>query len=436
MKTFTNPRDRLPSDDFCLYKDQKHNIPHYPSLTKDITVEICIIGGGFTGLVTAINLAKAGVAVALIERHKIGWGASGRNSGQLIPGFNTDVRKLANLYGEDIARDAFGATVHTLQAIKDTIIQESIECDLKDGLIATAPSSSAVKDLEDYQRYVADVCDYTTYCLNGYETAQALGTSAYKGALRDDNAGRFNPYRYILGLTSYAQRLGVQIFEETPAVKVDNADTVHVQTPQGVIRANKVLLAGGAYQGSLIPALRRKYLLLRTSMIATGVLDLDIYERVMPADTAVFEWRHLLSYYQKTADGRVIFGGGDSPLFSNKKEEVRAFSKIATRMGTIFPDLAGCHISHWWGGYMDVTRHQIPEIGQIDGKIYYAFGYSGHGVVPSHMVAGVLANMMRAQGDVPQFIDHFQATPIPFAGRHDAAIARLGILWHRILDMV
>jgi gamma-glutamylputrescine oxidase len=436
MKSFTNPRDRLPSDDICLYKDQNDLVVRYPRLSGDVKTDVCVIGGGFTGLVTALNLARRGVNVTLIERHRMGWGASGRNSGQIIPGFNMNARDLERIYGDETAIESYKATLRAMQFIKDTVASRKIDCSLRPGLIMAAPSDAACRDLQDYQAYLKNVSDCQTDYLDSGRAAKALGTTAYKGGLHNSHAARFNPYQYILGLSAYAAEEGAHLHEETPAVRIECGEKVTVHTPNGTITANKVLLAGGAYLGNLVPALRRKYLLLRTSMIATDPLDQDIYDRIIPADTAVFEWRHLLSYYQKINDNRLIFGGGDSPLFSSKKGETRTFSKIVKRMETIFPELEGCHISHWWGGYMDVTRHQIPEIGHKDEKLYYAFGYSGHGVVPSHMVGDILAAMMSGGREVPNFVKHFHAPDIPFAGQNDALLARLGILWYRLRDVV
>lgn len=438
MKKFVDPQNRMPSDDSCLYKDKASDIPKYPSLQQDIQTNVCIIGGGFTGLMTAYYLSQAGYNPILIERHRIGWGASGRNSGQLIPGFNRDIRYVAKSYGEELAKDSYEATFAALTNIKKLIKTHKIDCDLREGLIIAAKSNKAFADLKGHKEYVKNLCDYETTVLNKETAAKNIGTDQYVGGLQDMNAARFNPFSYLTGLARITQAHGTIIYEETPALNINyfGNGKIQVLTPRGTIIADKIVMAGNAYQGNLLPKLRQKYILVRTSMLATNILDKDTYDKIVPCNHAVFEWQNLLSYYQKFSDGRLIFGGGDSPLFSNKREEQKAFKNIYNRMIKIFPVLEGTHPTHWWGGYLCVTKTQLPEIGRIDNRIFYALGYSGHGVVPSHMAARVIAGMITNDLEATKLAEKFKAPIIPFAGHMDAAIATLSIQWFKFKDFL
>jgi len=432
MATFINPRDRLLSDDLCLYKDQEHyKIDHAP-LDGDINTDVCIIGGGFTGVMTALHLLQEGFKVVLIERHRIGWGASGRNSGQLIPGFNQDIRNMRKKYGPEITDAAFLATVTAMKAIKARIKKHKIDCDYAPGLSIAAVTPKGYEDMQRYSEFMTAQYNYPMATLDDDRTVDHLGSDIYHGCAVDLQAGRFNPLKYLCSIANLAVEQGLVIYEETPALRIKNlADgKAEIITPHGRIHADKTVAAGDAYQGTLLPQLRRRYLLFRTSMLATNVLSDEKLNLTLPCNHAVFEWRALTNYYTKTADGRLIFGGGDSPLVNSKKDETRAFEKIYKRMTEVYPHLKNEHITHWWGGYFGVTKDQIPEIGRTEDGIYYAYGYSGHGVVPTHMAGRVLSDMIAGKLDDHHFSAKIKAATIPGAGKHDGILAKLALLWY------
>ncbi|MFA5592795.1 MAG: FAD-binding oxidoreductase [Micavibrio sp.] len=437
MAVFINPRDRFLTDDLCLYRDLPHHKTDYPALEENAKADICVIGGGFTGVLSACYLAQAGFDVILLERHRIGWGASGRNSGQAIPGFNWDIRGIAARHGEELAAQAYKATLDALLDLKSHVLKSGIACDWQPGLVMAGKTEKSVKDLEDYKETVKRLCGHHLEMIDAARMEQMLGTGTYRGGLLDDEAGRFNPLKYVNGMADMAVKAGVRIYEETPALSLEKTagGKVSINTPRGTVTCAKTILAGDAYQGWLMPDLRAKYVLLRTSMLATRRFTDDEYAQTIPADKAVFEWRSLLNYFTKTADGRLIFGGGDAPLSRSEAERRRAFTAIVRSMEEIFPHLKAIHITHWWGGYFSVTRDQVPEIGCIDNAFYYAFGYSGHGVVPSHMAARLMAEMIIRKEESPAFVKAMKAPPIPGAGRCDGLLVRCALQWYRVKDM-
>jgi gamma-glutamylputrescine oxidase len=436
MGKHINPRDHLPSDDFCLYKDQSPP-QDYSSLEGKHDYDVCVIGAGFTGLITAYHLIEAGYKVSVIERHRVGWGASGRNGGQLIVDFARDIREVSEIIGRESAHYAFRQTIEALHEIKKNIKKYSIECDLTLGLTIPSLSKKAKQNLYAYGDYLDDHFGYEMHKLDADQTNDDLGTGKfYTGGLVDKNGGHMNPYKYLQAMAEVVQKKGGDIFEYAPAVNIDyqsKKTKVIIQTPNGTIHAKKTVFAGNAYMGHLFPELREKYILVRTNMLATNILDDDIYGSILKNDHAVFEWRSLLNYYRKTKDKRFLFGGGDSAIFYNKKMEHKAFKTLYKQMITLFPKLDGCVPSHWWGGYMCVTKEKYPEISHIDHKIYYAFGYAGHGIVPTHTAARALANMIIEGKKYKKHYD-FRASSIPFAGRQDHLIARLGLAKEKIMD--
>jgi gamma-glutamylputrescine oxidase len=432
-----NPRDRYLTDGLCLYRDLAPPAPRFGLLETDESVDVCVIGAGFTGLMTARHLAEKGYSVIVLERHRIGWGASGRNGGHILPGFNKDIRWLANRYGMDIATGAYAATLAARDEIKNNIISYNINAQFTPGNAIAATSKNSAADLDDYTNFLAKHCNHNLKYLNAAETESALGTAYYRGCTVDMDSGCFNPYNYLLGMAQAIAAKGVKIYEESPAaaVNVVDANTVRVTSTRHTVTAKKVVLAGDAYQGFLVPELRRKYVLSRTSMLATTVLEPEIAAKIIPAQYAVFEWRILLNYFSKTVDNRLIFGGGDSPLTNSEAERNAAFRKIHSDMIKLYPALADVHISHWWGGYLSVTYDEVPNIGKIGDNLYYSHGYSGHGVVPSHMAGRCIAEAIHGDARVLNIVNKFHGKDLPGAGHYDAWLARMGLMWYRIKDV-
>lgn len=435
---FVNPRDRFISDDLCLYRDTLVNTPHFNILNADTTADVCVIGGGLTGVLTAMRLAEDGHDVVLIERHRIGWGASGRTGGQLIPGFNKDIRLLADKYGEENCAQAYRATLAALDECVNTIKSESIACEFMPGVVFPSESRKAQADLEDYAEFVDKHANHKIEIWDKNQTISNLGTDRYRGSMVDMRGGRFNPLQYLVAMAQKAAQKGVRIYEESPATRVDDSEFtgVNVYSTRARVTAKKVVVAGDAYLGWLMPDLRKKVVLTRTSMLATTVLTPDLLAQIIPCNHAVCEWKVLLNYYVKSVDGRMIFGGGDTPLTKTEEEKEAAFKKLNQMMVKTFPQLANVTISHWWGGYISMTMGEVPNVGCKDGKMYYSHGYSGHGIVPSHMVSRLIAEHVKGDPRLMNIMENFRARDIPGAGQYDTAIARLGLAWYRIKDML
>lgn len=434
---FVNPRDRYISDDLCLYRDTLVNTPHFHILDTDTTADVCVIGGGLTGVLTAMRLAEDGHDVVLIERHRIGWGASGRTGGQLIPGFNKDIRTLARKYGEENCVNAYRATLAALDDCVARIKTMPVNCEFMPGVVFPSESRKAQDDLEDYAEFVDKHANHKIEVWDKTKTQANLGTDRYRGSMVDMRGGRFNPLQYLVSMAQLAAQKGVRIYEESPATRVDDSEFtgIHVYSTRARVTAKKIVVAGDAYLGWLMPELRKKVVLTRTSMLATTVLTPELLNQIIPCNHAVCEWKLLLNYFVKSTDGRMIFGGGDTPLTKTEEEKEAAFKNINRMMIKTFPQLANVTISHWWGGYLSMTWDEVPNVGCKDGKIYYSHGYSGHGIIPSHMVSRLIAEHVKGDPRLMNIMEVFRARDIPGAGHHDSTIARLGLAWYRIKDM-
>jgi gamma-glutamylputrescine oxidase len=303
-----------------------------------------------------------------------------------------------------------------------------------------------MEDEEDYINFVSTHCNHKMWLADKPETQRRLGTDVYAGSMVDDDAGSMNPLAYLNHMASEIVKEGVTIYEETPAIEIrrESDGNCVIVTPNANIRAEQIVSAGDAYQGWLMPKLRSKYVLLRTSMLATAVLPDDIYAEIIPSNTAAYEWCGIFNYFNKSSDGRLIFGGGDSPLTGTPKEKRKAFNKIYDNMCDIFPKLQNVHVTHWWSGYFSVTQKLAPEIGRLNGFIYYAIGYSGHGIVPSHMAAhtiaeAIVADRKSGKHTMPPVAETsvltiLEANNIPGAGHYDQLLGRMGLFWEQIKD--
>ncbi len=416
----------------CLYEDHYLHTRHYKSLDHSITTDVCIIGGGFTGLITAYHLIDSHLNVCLVEKENIGSGASGRNSGQIIPGFNQDIRVLAKKYGYDAAQKIFSASINAIEDIKANIKNLSFDVHYKDKLIVPALNDKGHEDQHEYAEFLKNLCGYTIDMRSEEETQNITGSYLYAGSMEDKNTGRFNPRLYVDQLASYCADRGISIFEKTPVYKIEdtNADYISVTTKHGTIKAKKVVMAGDAYQDKLVPQLRKKYIITKTYMIATEPLNQELNEKVLPFNHGGFEWRTLTNYYGKTNDNRLLFGGADCAI---KTEEKNIFKVLKNNLITTFPHLDDTTITHFWGGNLAVTSNQTPEVNSIDDKIYYAYGYSGHGVVPTHMAGKILAQQIMNK-DAPNVMKDVKPLTIPGSGLFDNSIAKLALQWYKLKE--
>lgn len=246
MKTFTFLRDRMPTDSVCLYSDQENFKVEYPELKAVRKTPVCIIGAGFVGVMTAHYLAQMGVESIIIERHRVGWGASGRNSGQIIPGFNADPRSLAKTYGETLIKEIYRLNLEAKNDILENIKNVAPQCHYKAGLVVPALSTRGYADQQDYAAYMADTFGYKLTLLNADQTAERLGTKVYPAAFEDMNGGHFNPQKYLNLMAQNCVKSGlVAIFENTPAISVAaSGNTVTIETPYGHEITSDILIGG------------------------------------------------------------------------------------------------------------------------------------------------------------------------------------------------
>ena len=405
----------------------------WPKLKGELRADVCVIGGGFTGVSAALHLSERGYKVALLEAQKIGWGASGRNGGQFCSGQRIEPAAMVRILGSERARRLWDLAEEAKAIVRDRIARHAIDCDLRPGLISAAFKPSHLPGIVDYATGLRDDYGYPHIrSLSREEMREMLGTDIYHGGCIDSDAGHLHPLNYVLGLARAAREAGVTIHEISPATTLTREAGKHlVRTPEGTVKADVLVLACNGYLGKLEPRIAGTIMPINNFIIATEPLGEERARSIISNDAAVADSKHVLDYYRLSTDGRLLFGGGESYRATFPKDIAGLVRRCMLR---VFPQLADVRIDHAWGGTLAITRHRLPAYGRLDGDIYYAQGFSGQGVALTSLAGKVIAEAI--DGDSERF-DLLAAVPTPaFPGgpllRWPSLVA--GMFYHAMLD--
>lgn len=414
-----------------LYAATAHPFPAQPPLSGSTAVDVCVVGGGYTGLSAALSAAEAGYSVALVEAHRIGWGASGRNGGQMIPGMRWSAPDLVERFGTDTAQRLFGIAITAGARVRDRITRHGIDCDLRHGHFTAACKPAHLETMKRELECLEYVMGYDAAQLVSPAQVPNLVTGGrYHGGIFDSGGGHLHPLNYAIGLARAALAAGVRIYEGTPATHVSNGDRPVVTTPDGSVSARYVVLACDAMMGSIAPRLARYTMPVANYNVATVPLGEARARALIPSGAAISESRFVLNYYRLSADHRLVFGGGEK-YTPHPPRDLAGF--VRPHLEAVFPELTGIGIDYAWGGLVGVTMNRLPHFGR-NGSVFYAHGYSGHGVLLSTLAGELITGAMR--GTAERF-DLFASLPVkPFPGgpllRHPLYVA--GMLWYALRD--
>lgn len=403
----------------------------YPRLEGELRADVAVVGAGFTGVSAAIELAERGYDVALVEAQRVGWGASGRNGGQLIDGF-VDVRKIEKRQGREAARIAYQLGLDCRQIVVDRIERFGIDCDLKFGFADLAMKKRELDDLrEEYEAKSASGYPHRLELVDADGIRSIVGSDRYVGALVNHGNGHLHPLNLCVGEARAAAGLGVRIFEQSPVTTIRHGREPEVRTPAGRLRADKIVLAGNAYLGRAEPRLFGAVIPAGSYIIATEALGERATE-LLPRDMAACDQRVALDYFRLSADRRLLFGGLCNYSGRDPKDIA---GTLRPKMLRVFPQLEGVRIAYEWGGYIAISMNRIPQLGRIEGNSYYAQGYSGHGLAPSHMAGKLIADAIG--GDFEKFdvfarIGHMK---LPGGKWFANPALALGMLYYRMKEI-
>ncbi|MCE8002642.1 NAD(P)/FAD-dependent oxidoreductase [Billgrantia ethanolica] len=385
--------------------------PERPALEGDIECEVCVVGAGFTGISSALHLAEQGHDVVVLEAARVGFGASGRNGGQIVNSYSRDMDVIEAKYGTDTARALGDMAFEGNRIIRERIRQYAIACDLKNGNLFAACNRKQLEGLREHKALWERFGNHELEMLEGEAYKREVGSERYTGALVDHSGGHLHPLNLVLGQAAAFESLGGVIHERTPVTGVRHGETVTLTTARGSVRARRVVMAGNAYLQGVLPELESKSMPCGTQIVTTEPLPEALRRELIPNDMAVEDCNYLLDYYRFTADGRLLYGGG---VNYGGQDPADIAAVIRPKMLKTFPQLADVRIDFAWSGNFLMTLNRLPQFGRFNDNVYYAQGYSGHGVTCSHLAGRLIAEVMR--GESERF-DAFAGLPhLPFPG--------------------
>ncbi|MGL4767912.1 MAG: NAD(P)/FAD-dependent oxidoreductase [Formosimonas sp.] len=401
----------------------------------DLRVDVVVIGGGFTGVNTALELAERGLKVAVVEMHKIGWGQSGRNGGQVTGSLSGEgaMRKQLRRFMSEAEADDFIWFLRWRghDVIKNRIETYGIDCDLKFGHLHTAYKPSHRQELQaEYElaqkRGMGDVVQL----IERGDVPQFVNTSIYHGGLYNQKNMHIHPLKLCIGEARAVQKLGGLIFEGTTVEQIVHGDVPQVVTDKGTITANQVMLAGDVYHkleqkklgGLIFPA--------AGGIVTTEPLG-DLAHSIIPRDVAVYDCRFVLDYYRLTADGRLLFGGGAN--YTGKPSRDIA-AELRPCIEKTFPQLKGVAIEHEWSCNMGVVINRVPQLGKLSNNVWFAQGYSGHGVATSHVVSEVMANAITGHMERFDTFTRFNHIKVPLGDWLGNQMLALGMHYYLFME--
>lgn len=406
----------------------------YPALADELRVDVCVLGAGITGLSTAIHLADRGYRVAVLEAQRVGWGASGRSGGQMIFGFASEQSKLVRLVGRENAARIWNCGLEGTDLLRQQVARFNIDCDLVHGHIHTALKPRQARELRIWQADLEDNYGYPSLSfLDRRQVREAIASERYVAGLHDSNSGHIHPLNYVLGLATAAESLGVRIFENSAVKHMEPGTRVSASTARGRVTADFMVLAGNAYLSGLAPGIENKIMPVGTYIGATEPLGEQRARTLIADNAAVADINFVLDYFRCSSDHRLLFGGRVSystmaPL--NLKQTMRK------RMLGVFPQLQDVRMDYAWGGFVAITMNRAPHFGRIGANVYYAHGFSGHGIAATGLAGKLMADAIAGTAekfDVFARIPH-RDFPGGRALRMPALV--LAMAWYRLRDLL
>jgi len=420
------------------YHDSAGPADVYPRAAGQMNCDVCVVGGGFTGLSTALHLAEAGYSVVLLEAERIGWGASGRNGGQVINGYARDISEIARQLGPEPARRLWDLSLEATQLLRDTISRHGIDAEYQPGHLLAAVRPRHMAGLGAEQDALAGLGYTQSRLLDRDQVTAHVRSSRYHGGMLDAGGGHLHPLKYARGLAAAAARTGVRMFEKSRVLKIhpareNGSGAALAVVEQGTVSARHLVLCCNAYLGALEPDLRARIMPVGTYIIATEPLGRERALGLLPDNACVSDTNFVLDYFRLSAGWRLLFGGRVSYTTLPPAGLAR---RMRQRLLAVFPQLGDVAVTHAWGGYADISRNRLPDIGRRPGNVYYAQGFSGQGVALTGLAGKVIGDAIR--GDAEKF-DVFARIPhrsFPGGPLLRMPLLILATLYSRLQDII
>ena len=410
--------------------------PSYPKLRGEVATDVCVIGGGYTGLSTAIHLRKLGFNVVLLESRRVGWGASGRNGGHVGTGQRADQASLEKWVGLSHAKELWRLGLEAVDLVCNLIDEFKIDCDLAEGNLHLAAKKRHLSGFREEVDHLSRVYGYDKLrFIDSKETLWMTQARGMHGGLLDSGARHLHPLKYALGLADAAASLGAELYERSHVVSYQDSgnNQVEVRTAEGVVRSRFTVLACNGYLGDLEPRIAGNIMPINNFILATEPLNAEQRTLVTRDNVSLSDSLFVINYWKLSADGRLLFGGGEtySPKFP---KDIQSF--VWPYMLKIYPQLANASVEYGWGGTLGITMNRMPDFGRLDKRTFYAQGFSGHGVPTATMAGYLLAAAI--SGDTEDFSRMVAVPTQRFPGgtllRRPGQIAAM--LFYSLLDRI
>jgi gamma-glutamylputrescine oxidase len=376
------------TEGLTYYAAQASPLPARPPLTGTRYCDVCIIGGGFTGLSTALHLARRGYEAVVLEADRVGAGASGRNSGFVLPGYAMEIDELYQTVGAGHAERLWQLSVEAVALVAKLVGGHQIACDLKPGALTAAVTRADLKALERQAQLMRQFGYARTDLLDRAAVRDIVASPNYCGGLLDLGALHLDPLQYVRGLARAAVAEGAAIHEDSAVVRIESGERLRIVTAGGQVEARHVVLAANAYLGALAPRIARRILPVTAVIGATVPLGAARASRLLQRDVAVFDTQPALDYYRLTPDHRLIFGSAARFVRPTRQ---RSAAWLERQLARVFPQLEAPRMEFVWRGQVDLTRNRLPDIGRHE-DLWYAQGFNGHGVALTTLAGRAIAD--------------------------------------------
>lgn len=406
-------------------------LPPFSSLRGETRADVCVVGAGYTGLSTALHLAERGYDVVLVEAHRVGFGASGRNGGQLGSGQRMEQDGLEALVGRDDAHKLWRLAEDSKDLVKDLVARHEIDCHLKPGIAHACFSNREVRAEHEYTEHLKTEYGYDQIEPLDRDQMQALCPSPkYVGGSLDMGAGHLHPLAFALGLARAAKSAGARIYENTHVHGIERGEKITVKTDQGRIVADQLVLACNGYLGNLDRKVASRVMPINNFIAATEPLGDDI-SKVLTRDVAIADTKFVINYFRLSHDGRLLFGGGESYGYRFPSDIAALVRKP---MLEIYPHLRDIRIDYAWGGTLAITMKRMPYLRRLSPSILSASGYSGHGVGTATHAGQLIAMAIAGEAEGFDTMARVPATPFPGGTMFRSSLLVLAMTWFALRD--
>ncbi|MEO9863029.1 MAG: FAD-binding oxidoreductase [Yoonia sp.] len=407
-------------------------LPPFATAKGAITCDVCVVGGGYTGLSAALHLAEKGYDVVLLEAQRVGFGASGRNGGQVATGQRVEMDSVEKMVGMGPAKALWDLSLDSVQLVKDLITHHDMDVPFHDGVIEAAHRARFVPDYHAYAAHLERVYGYTQVTtLDRDAMRDHVGSPAYHGGTLDIGSGHIHPLRYALGLARAAQSAGVRIFENSKVTNLSHGTPAKIATEHADISASYVVLGCNGYLGALDGKVAKKVMPINNFIAATEPLDDHTANNLIRYNHAVADSKFVINYFRLSDDNRMLFGGGESYGYRFPKDIAATVRKP---MSEIFPQLKNVKIDYAWGGTLGITMNRMPHFARLAGNVFTASGYSGHGVAMATLGGKIAADAIAGQAEKFDLMASVPTTAFPGGSRLRAPLLAAAMIYYSLRD--